>query len=214
MLLIRFNDPLTLLAEHFLHLVSILRTRERLCVNGVRPFFSKCRLLLGSRFEPRPNSRALGPAGSVINIGLSTNGCSHSENKFDHTEHDWQVQKFKHGRIQRLDTIQAEPPCSPSHSRRPKRLRLQGVAHFERRLLFSERYYDTKESQISKLLESIGRYQSDNTTNALNWLRRIQQLFELSKSILKIILKITRDSFRVISIAGDINIYQITHFIL
>ena len=73
----------TLLAEHFLHLVSILRTTERLCVNRVKSFFSKCRLLLGSRFEPRPNSRALGSAGSVITDGLSTNGCSHSENKFD-----------------------------------------------------------------------------------------------------------------------------------
>ena len=140
-------------------------------MNRVGSFFSKCRLLLGSRFEPRPNSRTLGSAGSVITIGLSTNGSSHSENKLDHREQDWQVQKFKHGRIQRLDKIQAEPPCSPSHSKRPKRSRLQGVAHFERRVLFSERYYDTKESQILKLLESIGRYnQSGNTTTGLNWL--------------------------------------------
>ena len=36
-------------------------------------------MLLGYSFEPRPNSLALATAGSVMAIGLSTNGCSHSK---------------------------------------------------------------------------------------------------------------------------------------
>ena len=31
--------------------------------------------------KPRPNSRALGTAGSVVTISLSINGCSHSKKK-------------------------------------------------------------------------------------------------------------------------------------
>ena len=38
-------------------------------------------MLLGYSFEPRPNSRVLATAGSVMPIGLSINGCSHSKKK-------------------------------------------------------------------------------------------------------------------------------------
>ena len=34
-------------------------------------------------FEPRPNSRALSTVGSVMTIGLSIIGCTHSKNRFD-----------------------------------------------------------------------------------------------------------------------------------
>ena len=36
-------------------------------------------MFLGCSFEPRPNSRALATAGSVMAIGLSMNGCLHSK---------------------------------------------------------------------------------------------------------------------------------------
>ena len=36
-------------------------------------------MLLEYSLEPRPNIRALGTAGSVMNIVLSINGCSHTK---------------------------------------------------------------------------------------------------------------------------------------
>ena len=36
-------------------------------------------MFLGCSFEPRPSSRALATAGSVMAIGLSINGCSSSK---------------------------------------------------------------------------------------------------------------------------------------
>ena len=38
-------------------------------------------MLLGYSFVPRPNSRVLATADSVMPIGLSINGCSHSKKK-------------------------------------------------------------------------------------------------------------------------------------
>ena len=38
-------------------------------------------MLLGYSLEPRPNSRVLATAGSVMPIDLSINGCSHSKKK-------------------------------------------------------------------------------------------------------------------------------------
>ena len=67
-------------------------------------------MLLGYSFEPGPNSRALGTAGSVMTIGLSINGLSHAKNQFDERKQDWLVQRFGLRRLQRFDTIQAEPP--------------------------------------------------------------------------------------------------------
>ena len=60
----------------------------------VRSWLSMRAMLLGHSFKPRPNSRALGIAGSVITIGLSINGCSHSENHFDGREQGLLVQRF------------------------------------------------------------------------------------------------------------------------
>ena len=74
-------------------------------------------MLLGYSFEPRPytNSHALGTTGSVMTIGLSINGCSHSKNQFDERELDWLVQKFGLQRLQRFDLIRGN---SPFHAKR------------------------------------------------------------------------------------------------
>ena len=49
-------------------------------------------MLLGYSFEPRPKSRVLATAGSVMTIGLSLNGCSHSKKKqFDEIEQDFKT---------------------------------------------------------------------------------------------------------------------------
>ena len=60
----------------------------------VRSLLSMRGMLLGYSFKTRPNSRALGIAGSVMTIGLSINGCSHSKNQFDGREQDLLVQRF------------------------------------------------------------------------------------------------------------------------
>ena len=57
-------------------------------------------MLLGYSFEPRPTTRALGTAGSVMTIGSSINGRSHSNKP---------VRKFGLRRLQRRHVIQAEP---------------------------------------------------------------------------------------------------------
>ena len=76
--------------DTFLSLSRFLRTRERLYINRVRSLLSMRYMLLGYSFEPRPytNSHALGTTGSVMTIGLSINGCSHSKNQFDERELD------------------------------------------------------------------------------------------------------------------------------
>ena len=45
-------------------------------------------MLQGYSFEPRPNSSLLGMVGSVLTIGLSINGCSHSKKQFDERKLD------------------------------------------------------------------------------------------------------------------------------
>ena len=45
--------------------VQFWRTRERLCINRIRPLLSMRGMLLGDSFKPRPNSRVLASAGSV-----------------------------------------------------------------------------------------------------------------------------------------------------
>ena len=52
----------------------------------------------------------LATAGSVMTIGLSINGCSHSKNMFDEGEHDWLVPKFGLRLPQRFDVIHIVPP--------------------------------------------------------------------------------------------------------
>ena len=46
------------------------------------PLSMRC-IFLGDSFEPRPNIRSLGTTGSVMNIGLSINGCSRTKPQFD-----------------------------------------------------------------------------------------------------------------------------------
>ena len=60
-------------------------------------------MLLGYSLKPRPNSRALGMAGSVMTIGLSINGGSYSKNQFDEGKRDSLVQKFGLRRLLLLD---------------------------------------------------------------------------------------------------------------
>ena len=63
----------------FVSLAQFWCTWERLCMNRVRSLLSMRSMLLGYSFEPRPNSRALATGGSVMIIGLSTNGSLHSK---------------------------------------------------------------------------------------------------------------------------------------
>ena len=67
-----------------------------------------CGMLLGYSFEPRPNSRVLATAGSVMPIGLSINGCSHSKKKKNSWQERTRLTSLR--RPQRLDVIQAELP--------------------------------------------------------------------------------------------------------
>ena len=67
-------------------------------------------MLLGPNFEPRRERRVRGPAGSVMTVRLSVNGCSHSKSQFDKIKQDSLVQKVGLRRLQRLDVIQAELP--------------------------------------------------------------------------------------------------------
>ena len=76
----------------FLSLARFWLTQERPCMNRVR-------------FETKPNSRVL-----AMTIGLSINGCSHSEKKNSLTRENKIVwQKFGLRRPQRFNLIQAEP---------------------------------------------------------------------------------------------------------
>ena len=70
---------------------SILALLTKDCMNRVISSLSMRGMLPKYNFQPRPNSRALTTAGSVMTIGLSITGCSHSkknsltrENKFDY----------------------------------------------------------------------------------------------------------------------------------
>ena len=102
----------------FLSLVRFWRTRERLCMNRVRSLLSMRGMLLGYSFEPRPSIRPLGIAYSVMTIGLSINGCSHSKKPVwrDRTRltspEVWAVVTSKAWR----DSVRAS--FSPPHSRK------------------------------------------------------------------------------------------------
>ena len=53
--------------------------------------------------------RVLSTVDSDMTIGLWKNRCSHSKNQLDEKKQDWLEQKFRLCRLQKLDTIQAEP---------------------------------------------------------------------------------------------------------
>lgn len=76
----------------FLLLSRFWRTREKNCMNRTRTLLSMRCIFLGYSFEPRPNIRSLGTTGSVMNIGLSINGCSRTKTQFDERKPDWLVQ--------------------------------------------------------------------------------------------------------------------------
>ena len=57
-------------------------------MNQLSPLLSMRRVLFEYSFDPKRNSLALAPAGSVMTIGLSKKGSSHSENQFDGREQD------------------------------------------------------------------------------------------------------------------------------
>ena len=61
--------------------VRVFETRKWpiLCMNQVRSLLSMRCMSLGCSLEPKPNSRALATASTVMTIGLSRNGCSHSK---------------------------------------------------------------------------------------------------------------------------------------
>ena len=82
-------------------------------------------MLLGYSFAVRPNSRALGTAGSVMTIfGLLINRCTHSKNQVEESKQDWLVQTFGLRRRRRLaDAIQAECPPPPPPLINPPRSR-------------------------------------------------------------------------------------------
>ena len=65
-------------------------------------------------FEPRPNSRALGTAGSVITISLSIIRSAHSKHRLDAKRQDSLVQKIGLRWPQTRDAIKAEPLFSSS----------------------------------------------------------------------------------------------------
>ena len=102
-----------MLAEPFFLLLE-----ENSAWNRVRSLLSMGRMLLDYNFEPRPNSRALGD--SIMNIGLSIKGCSHSKASLTRENRIGLVWKFGlrllqkrlRGRLilQRLDAIHAKPP--------------------------------------------------------------------------------------------------------
>ena len=73
--LVRFHSA----SRTFLSFAWFLRTLKSLCVNRLRSLLRMRCILLGYRFEPRPNSHTLGSVGSVMTICLSIKGCSHSK---------------------------------------------------------------------------------------------------------------------------------------
>ena len=114
------------LSRAFLSIARFRRTRERLH-NSSNIFVEHVLLVAGIQFWTRPNSRALGTAGSVIS-GLSINGCSPSANQFDwRPTLDWSVQTFGLRWLQWLDTFtQSHPFLLLTRELDKKRLCSQG----------------------------------------------------------------------------------------
>ena len=100
------SHPVNRSNRAFLSLARFWCTGQSLCMNRVKSLLSMCCILLGYSFESRPNSRAVGTAGSVLIIGLSR------KNQFDARKQDWLVQKFGLRRFQRFNihVIEAGTP--------------------------------------------------------------------------------------------------------
>ena len=68
-----------MLARFLAYLKKTLSTKAAapypgFCMNLVRSLLSLCGILVGYNYEPRPNSRVLATADTVITISLSING--------------------------------------------------------------------------------------------------------------------------------------------
>ena len=100
------SHPVNRSNRAFLSLARFCCTGQSLGMNRVKSLLSMCCILLGYSFESRPNSRAVGTAGSVLIIGLSR------KKQFDARKQDWLVQKFGLRRFQRFNShvIQAGTP--------------------------------------------------------------------------------------------------------
>ena len=108
----------------FLSLARFWFTGQSLCMNRVKSLLSMCCILLGYSFESRPNSRAVGTAGSVLIIGSSR------KNQFDARKQDWLVQKFGLRRFQRfkIHVIQAGTPFDLLSQENKRRRVSQGAS--------------------------------------------------------------------------------------
>ena len=84
-------------------------------------------MLLRCSLEPRPNSRVLATAGSVMPIALSINGCSHSKKKKQLTREN-KVDKSAATSKAWRDSGRAS--FSPPYSRRQKETLLVGWVRF------------------------------------------------------------------------------------
>ena len=107
-----YHSPLYPASRAFLSLTWFWCTHERLYISWVRSLLGMQCVLLGYSFKPRPNSHVLGTVGSVMPISLTINGCLHlKKTVWRERTRLTQVQKFGLQWLQRVDTIQAEPPC-------------------------------------------------------------------------------------------------------
>ena len=77
----------TLLRKPFFDIVRFGVLAKRLH-ESIKSFAEHAPRVVEYSFDPRRNSLALAPAGSVMTIGLSKKGSSHSENQFDDREQD------------------------------------------------------------------------------------------------------------------------------
>ena len=82
---------------------------------STKVFVEQARHIARNSFKPRPNSWLLATAGSVMTIGLSINGCSHSKNRFDEREQDWLVQKFGAAATSKIWRDSGRTSFSPPH---------------------------------------------------------------------------------------------------
>ena len=67
---------------------SILVCPRKTLQESRKIFVGQARHVARIHFEPRPSNRALGKAGSVMNIGFSINGCPHTKFQFDERKQD------------------------------------------------------------------------------------------------------------------------------
>ena len=82
--LVRFHSA----SRTFLSFSWFLRTLKSLYMNRLRSLLRMCCMLLGYRFEPRPNSPTLGSAGSVMTISYDHLDVRTRKKQFDERKRD------------------------------------------------------------------------------------------------------------------------------